>query len=40
MLLSFFLLPVVNNPDSLFTCMRRINKADLNRLVNMMPFKL
>ena len=34
---SIFLLPVVNNPDSLFRCMRCIHKADLNRLVNMVP---
>ena len=25
-----FLLPVVNNPDSLFRCTRCINKADFN----------
>ena len=37
---SILLLPVVNNPDSLFRCMRCIHKADLNRLVNMVPFKL
>ena len=27
---SMFLLPVVNNPDSLFRCTRCINKADFN----------
>ena len=25
-----FLLPVVNNPDSLFRCTRCVNKADFN----------
>ena len=36
---SMFLLPVVNNPDSLFRCTRRINKADFN-IVNVMQFTL